>query len=94
MAQRELVGRFQQRHDTSTNWKSLNPVLLVGEIGVETDSGLFKIGNGTNHWNELGYATSPIVETNSDTIMNIWVGTQEEFSAIGTPSNNTIYFIK
>ena len=94
MAQRELVGRFQQRHDTSTNWKSHNPVLLVGEIGVETDAGLIKIGNGTNHWNELGYATSPIVETNSNAVMNIWVGTQEEFSAIGTPSNNTIYFIK
>ena len=39
------------RRDTSANWTTVNPVLLAGEIGIETDTYKFKIGNGSR-WNQ------------------------------------------
>lgn len=49
--------RFQMLHDTAANWTSNNTVLLLGELGVETDTSKFKIGDGTTAWNSLAYAT-------------------------------------
>lgn len=45
--------RIRFRRDTSTNWAAANPVLLAGEGGYETNTGVFKIGNGTTQWNAL-----------------------------------------
>ena len=45
--------KFQLRRDTSSNWASNNPILSSGEPGVETDTGVFKIGNGSTAWNSL-----------------------------------------
>jgi len=42
------------RRDTSANWTTVNPVLLPGEIGVETDTYKFKIGNGSR-WNQQSF---------------------------------------
>jgi len=39
------------RRDTSANWVLVNPILLPGEIGIETDTYKFKIGNGSR-WNQ------------------------------------------
>ena len=47
---------IQFRNGTAQAWFAANPVLLPGEIGVETDTDLFKIGNGTTAWNALPYA--------------------------------------
>lgn len=47
--------QFQLRRGTSTEWDQTNPILAAGEIGVETDTNLFKLGNGTNLWNTLPY---------------------------------------
>ena len=46
MATNIVNVRLVHRHDTKTNWATKNPVLLQGEIGIEDDSGLFKIGDG------------------------------------------------
>jgi hypothetical protein len=35
---------------------SVNPILAQGEVGYETDTGKFKIGDGTNPWSTLPYA--------------------------------------
>lgn len=40
--------RIQLKNDTSENWKNSTLVLLAGEFAVENDTGLFKIGNGTD----------------------------------------------
>ena len=48
--------RIQLRNDTAKNWTNANPVLLKGEMGVETDTGKTKIGNGTAHWKDLKYS--------------------------------------
>lgn len=49
------MDRFQFRRDTSARWTSINPILLEGEIGIETDTKLRKMGDGTNTWNNLDY---------------------------------------
>lgn len=55
MADKTLNTRIQQKADTSSNWTSSNPVLLRGELGFETDTLKFKIGNGTSNYNSLEY---------------------------------------
>ena len=47
--------RIQLRRDTAVNWTAANPVLAAGEVGVETDTGKLKIGNGTTAWVSLDY---------------------------------------
>jgi len=49
------MPKIQLRQDISENWQTQNPVLLTGEIGVETDTNKFKIGNGETSWNNLDY---------------------------------------
>lgn len=53
------IKRLQMRRDTASNWTSNNPTLLAGEMGVETDTGKFKVGNGTQAWNALAYSSGP-----------------------------------
>ena len=40
---------------SASEWTSRNPVLSAGEIGYESDTGHFKIGDGTTNWSSLGY---------------------------------------
>ena len=47
--------QMQQRRDTAANWTSANPTLLSGELGYETDTNKFKIGNGTSAWSAIAY---------------------------------------
>lgn len=50
-----LSALQRQRRDTAANWTAENPTLLAGEIGVESDTGYWKIGTGAAAWNSLGY---------------------------------------
>ena len=54
-----MATRMQQRRGTAAQWISTNsgngPILEVGEIGFETDTGKFKIGDGTSPWASLSY---------------------------------------
>lgn len=50
-----MAVRIQFRRDTSVNWILHNPVLLDGEIGIETNTREFKIGNGSDDWITLPY---------------------------------------
>ena len=56
MAEKTISTRQKQKYDTSSNWTANNIVLLAGEIGIESDTNKFKVGNGTSAWNELDYA--------------------------------------
>lgn len=48
--------------DTSTNFTNNNPILKIGEIGIESDSlttaPRFKIGDGITPWNSLPYGAT------------------------------------
>ena len=50
-----MATRMQQRRGTAAQWTSANPILAAGEIGFETDTGKFKIGNGSSAWSALTY---------------------------------------
>lgn len=55
----KFQGTVQFRRGTSTEWTTLNPILSVGEIGVELDTRKFKIGDDSSPWNSLPYAGNP-----------------------------------
>jgi hypothetical protein len=50
-----MAVQIQLRGDTAANWTSTNPTLSAREIGIETDTNKFKIGNGSTAWNSLAY---------------------------------------
>lgn len=50
-----MAGRIQLRRGTAANWTSADPVLASGEVGFETDTGKFKVGDGSTAWSSLGY---------------------------------------
>lgn len=45
--------RMRQRRATKSQWDTSNYVLADGELGVEKDTGVIKIGNGTTPWTSL-----------------------------------------
>lgn len=70
--------RIQLRRGTAaagvTQWTT--QVLYAGEIGYETDTGKFKIGDGTTAWNSLPYASvlpSELNELVDDRVSNLLV---------------------
>jgi hypothetical protein len=54
-----MATRMQQRRGTAAQWISSNdgdgPTLNAGEIGFETDTNKFKIGDGVSAWVDLEY---------------------------------------
>ena len=49
------TARLRLRRDTASGWTTANPVLLLGEVGIETDTRNFKVGNGSSGWTALQY---------------------------------------
>ena len=56
------MALIQVRRDTAAAWTSANTTLAIGEIGFETDTNKFKIGNGTA-WTALVYSPSWLFAT-------------------------------
>jgi hypothetical protein len=50
-----MAVQIQLRRGTAAQWTAANPILAQGEMGVETDTGQFKIGNGVDEWEDLIY---------------------------------------
>jgi hypothetical protein len=50
-----MATRMQQRRGTAAQWTAANPILAAGEIGFETDTSKFKMGNGSSAWSALTY---------------------------------------
>lgn len=51
-----MANKIQIRRDTAFAWSNVNPILVQGEPGLETDTGKFKFGNGANNWVDLPYS--------------------------------------
>jgi hypothetical protein len=49
------MAKIQLRRDSAANWTSSNPVLAAGELGFESNTGQFKIGDGSTAWVSLSY---------------------------------------
>ena len=53
---RTLNTRLRLKYDTAANWATKNPVLLAGEVGIESDTLLAKVGNDKKEaWQQLNY---------------------------------------
>lgn len=93
--------QLQFRRGANTEWASANPTLAAGELGLETGTGQFKIGNGSTPWNSLGYGgivgpTGPTGDSQQtittipySNTMNISANTGEAFLITAT-ANPTI----
>ncbi len=53
-----VIDDIQLKRATAAAWTALNPVLLPGEPGVETDTRKTKIGDGVTAWNSLSYSVA------------------------------------
>ena len=58
-----IKTRILLRNDVATAWSTANPVLMKGEIGIETDTNKFKIGDGTSAWSALSYVGTQVEVT-------------------------------
>jgi citrate lyase gamma subunit len=59
-----MATRMQQRRGTAAQWTAANPILAAGEIGFETDTSKFKMGNGSSTWSALTYFANAAELTN------------------------------
>ena len=50
-----MATRIQLRRGTATQWTTADPILEAGEIGWESNTNKFKIGDGINNWEDLTY---------------------------------------
>ena len=55
MSQEDKLVRIRQKTDTAEGWLASNPILLYGELGIEIDTQLIKIGDGATPWAGLPY---------------------------------------
>lgn len=73
------------RQKTAADWAAGNYLLLTGELGIESDTGRRKVGEG-KLWNSTDYA---LIGTGINNIVSL---TQAEYDAL-TPDANTLYVI-
>ena len=91
---KELNTRIQLKHGLAASWTKNNPVLLAGEIGIETDTLKMKVGDGTSNWKALGYLGADandilaIINENRDSCTTVEVAEgQSDAEALATISN-------
>ena len=84
MAKTINIDNLILRNDTSANWSTANPVLQLGELGIDTTEKKIKIGDGTTPWNELDFSSSkgaelgtaaPTAADDEFDVGTIWVDT-------------------
>lgn len=88
--------RMQQRRATAAEWNVSNYVLAAGEIGVTTDTGVFKWGDGVNVWSDLPVAFEAVylslegTAANSDLLGGVSVNSLVKVADTDVnPTNNT-----
>ena len=81
--------QIQLRNDTAANWTSANPVLAQGELGVERDTRLYKIGNGSTAWNSLAYG-SLVGTINESAVVTTVKDIAASYSILAADENTTL----
>lgn len=63
-----MATRMLQRRGTAAEWAAQNPILGDGEMGYETDTKVFKIGDGVTPWVTLtsGFVNVSLFDTKGD----------------------------
>jgi len=49
------INNVQLKRGVAAAWTAKDPTLLAGEVGLETDTCKFKVGDGTTAWTGLSY---------------------------------------
>jgi Major tropism determinant N-terminal domain len=68
-----MAVQIQFRRGAGSTWASANTVLAEGEVGINTTTSQFKIGDGTTAWNSLSYAPISGTVANIDDITNVTI---------------------
>jgi len=61
-----MSKQLQLRRGTAAAWVLANVILAEGELGVETDTGNWKTGDGVTAWNDLEYSNANLHNSFSD----------------------------
>lgn len=91
------TSRVRARRGTAAAWTAANPVLGFGEIGVETDTRRFKVGDGTLAWSALSYYLEGVLvrgqasKMTSGTISIATSGTYQSTGLTATLDTTTNY---
>jgi len=59
-----MAFQIQLRRGTASAWSTVNPILVEGEVGLESDTNKMKVGDGTTAWNSLSYAPIGTITSN------------------------------
>ena len=103
MATKTLNTKIQLRNGTAAEWTAKNPVLLKGEMGIETDTHKIKVGDGSTQWSNLAYCGADtndilnVINANRDscTVIELAEGetTADKLRAIENPKKGDIAVI-
>jgi hypothetical protein len=66
-------ARIQLKRALASQWTASSIVLLPGEIGYETDTDKFKIGNGTSLWTSLNYFNGNLSGSNLNDLADVTI---------------------
>lgn len=93
MARKTLI---QVRRDTAANWTSTDPTLAAGELGLETDTGRVKAGDGSTAWSSLNPINSGTYATADDPLSFGIPHTHHPLNAFeaGTVGANVAYYLR
>lgn len=83
-----LKARIKIRSATAAQWASANPVLLAGEIVLETDTKIIRVGDGTTAFNTLPQIKSQAL---LDAIYQPKDATLTSLAALGTAAGKIAY---
>lgn len=80
-----MATQIQLRRGTAADWTTAAPTLTSGEVGFETDTGKFKIGDGSTAWASLSYYDIVQTIASGSFTPTVTFGTVGDF----TPTYNT-----
>lgn len=90
--------RVQHKRMSASDWASSTLILLDGELGVESDTGKVKVGNGRDRFSALQYLTGPKGDRGdrgetgprgADGVMRFEALTNEQRESLRGPQGNT-----
>lgn len=95
---------IQIKRGSSTEWTEANPILALGELGLETDTNKIKAGNGTDAWDALDYLasdgvtsintqTGDVVLTKADLGLGNVDNTSDADKPVSTATADAIYVV-
>ena len=76
-----MATLIQIRRGTASEWSSANPTLSSGEIGLATDLGQIKIGDGSTAWSSLSYISASDTDDLTEGSTNLYFTNQRALDA-------------